>query len=202
MSDPAVDVRPIRQVSGESQFNEVFFTNLRVSDSQRLGEIGAGWQVSLTTLMNERQAIGTGMTTGFWEMLDYTREAETDRGEARTTGATDVDSADVLWQVEAGLNGRCVQLFSVRRADRREQNLVGRATGVAQGVPRRLDRHRGRIFVVAGHRALTTTGSDRLAGESKIGYVRSVADDSGQNSLPLLSAFEGGSLLHSQGELA
>ena len=82
MIDPAVEIRPIKQVSGEAQFNEVFFTNLRVPDAQRLGEIGEGWQVSLTTLMNERQAIGTGMTTGFWEMLDYVREVDTSGGVA------------------------------------------------------------------------------------------------------------------------
>ena len=76
MTDPAIDVRPIRQVSGESQFNEVFFSNLRIPDEQRLGEVGEGWQVSLTTLMNERQAIGTGMTTGFWEILDFAKRAD------------------------------------------------------------------------------------------------------------------------------
>jgi alkylation response protein AidB-like acyl-CoA dehydrogenase len=80
MESPGVEVRPIKQVSGESQFNEVFFTNLRIPDSQRLGEVGAGWQVSLTTLMNERQAIGTSMAGGFGEILDYARQAQTADG--------------------------------------------------------------------------------------------------------------------------
>ena len=48
------------QLTGESDFNEVYFTDVRVPDSQRLGEVGRGWQVSLTTLMNERAAIGAG----------------------------------------------------------------------------------------------------------------------------------------------
>jgi alkylation response protein AidB-like acyl-CoA dehydrogenase len=60
MHDPAVDVRPIKQASGSSGFNEVFFTDLRVKDSQRVGEVGQGWQVALTTLMHERLAVGGG----------------------------------------------------------------------------------------------------------------------------------------------
>ena len=71
MDEPGIDVRGIKQVAGESAFNEVFFTNLRVSDDRRLGEVGDGWAVSLTTLMNERQAIGSGIPTGFDELLKY-----------------------------------------------------------------------------------------------------------------------------------
>jgi alkylation response protein AidB-like acyl-CoA dehydrogenase len=60
MHDPAVEVRPIKQASGGSGFNEVFFTDLRVKDSHRIGEVGQGWQVALTTLMHERLAVGGG----------------------------------------------------------------------------------------------------------------------------------------------
>jgi alkylation response protein AidB-like acyl-CoA dehydrogenase len=55
---PGVTVRPLRQITGEAHFNEVFFDDVRVPDSQRLDEVGAGWKVALTTLMNERMAIG------------------------------------------------------------------------------------------------------------------------------------------------
>ncbi|MGR3321019.1 MAG: acyl-CoA dehydrogenase family protein [Pseudooceanicola sp.] len=58
MRAPGVKVRPIHQMSGASHFNEVFFTDLRVSDDQRLGAVGEGWKVALTTLMNERLAVG------------------------------------------------------------------------------------------------------------------------------------------------
>ena len=58
MKAQGVEVKPIKQLTGDSDFNEVYFTDVRVSDSQRLGEVGQGWQVSLTTLMNERAAIG------------------------------------------------------------------------------------------------------------------------------------------------
>ena len=58
MHSPGIEVRPIRQMAGESEFNEVFFTGLRVPDAQRLGAVGAGWKVALTTLMHERLAVG------------------------------------------------------------------------------------------------------------------------------------------------
>ena len=58
MHQPGVEVRPLRQMTGESEFNEVYFTDARIPDEERLGEIGEGWRVSLTTLMNERVAIG------------------------------------------------------------------------------------------------------------------------------------------------
>lgn len=60
MKSAGVEIKPIRQISGDANFNEVYFTDLRVSDSQRLGAEGQGWQVALTTLMNERASIGAG----------------------------------------------------------------------------------------------------------------------------------------------
>jgi alkylation response protein AidB-like acyl-CoA dehydrogenase len=58
MHDPTVEVRPLRQMTGEAEFNEVYFTDTRIPDSERLGPEGEGWRVSLTTLMNERVSIG------------------------------------------------------------------------------------------------------------------------------------------------
>ncbi len=55
-----VDVRPLRQITGEAEFNEVYLTDVRVPDSHRIGEVGEGWRVSLTTLANERVTIGGG----------------------------------------------------------------------------------------------------------------------------------------------
>jgi alkylation response protein AidB-like acyl-CoA dehydrogenase len=60
MDQPGVEVRPLRQITGDAEFNEVFFTDARVPDTERLGEEGDGWRVALTMLMNERVAIGAG----------------------------------------------------------------------------------------------------------------------------------------------
>ena len=60
MKAPGVEVRPLRQMTGGASFNEVFFTDVRVPDSHRLGDVNQGWTVALTTLMNERAAIGGG----------------------------------------------------------------------------------------------------------------------------------------------
>ncbi len=64
MRSPGVEARPIRQINGGSGFNEVFFTDVRVPDSNRLGAVGDGWRVAITTLMNERVAIGGGSSAG------------------------------------------------------------------------------------------------------------------------------------------
>ena len=58
MKQPGVEVRPLQQMTGQAEFNEVFFTDARVPDDQRLGAVGHGWNVALTTLMNERVSIG------------------------------------------------------------------------------------------------------------------------------------------------
>lgn len=64
MRAPGVDVRPLRQMTGGASFNEVFFNDVRIPDSHRLGDVNGGWTVALTTLMNERAAIGGGMSSG------------------------------------------------------------------------------------------------------------------------------------------
>lgn len=88
MRSPGVEVRPIKQANGQSSFNEVYFTDVRIPDAQRLGAVGQGWEVSLTTLMNERLSIGSGMSTGFPELFRFCMEAEID-------GAPAVDDAGV-----------------------------------------------------------------------------------------------------------
>jgi alkylation response protein AidB-like acyl-CoA dehydrogenase len=61
MHAPGVEVRPLFQITGEAEFNEVFFTDVRMPDSARIGDEGEGWRVAVTTLMNERVSIGGGV---------------------------------------------------------------------------------------------------------------------------------------------
>jgi alkylation response protein AidB-like acyl-CoA dehydrogenase len=60
MEDPGIEIRPIKQMNGGSGFNQVFFTDVRIPDSYRIGAVGDGWRVAITTLMNERSSIGSG----------------------------------------------------------------------------------------------------------------------------------------------
>ncbi|MDB5467870.1 MAG: dehydrogenase family protein [Phenylobacterium sp.] len=73
MHDPGIEVKPIHQMSGGSGFNEVFFTDVRVKDSQRLGAIDDGWKVSLVTLMNERLAVGGASGAGWAQFMEAAR---------------------------------------------------------------------------------------------------------------------------------
>lgn len=61
MNSPGVDVRPLRQITGDAEFNEVYLTDVRVPDANRVGDVGEGWRASLTTLMNERTELGGGL---------------------------------------------------------------------------------------------------------------------------------------------
>jgi alkylation response protein AidB-like acyl-CoA dehydrogenase len=71
MTSPGVEVRPLRQLTGEAEFNEVYFTDVVVPDTDRIGDVGAGWAVARTTLMNERTALGgTGAPRGSGAIAD------------------------------------------------------------------------------------------------------------------------------------
>jgi alkylation response protein AidB-like acyl-CoA dehydrogenase len=63
MHAPGVEVRPLRQMTGEAEFNEIYMTDARIPDAHRLGDVGDGWRVSMTTLMNERVSIGGSVAT-------------------------------------------------------------------------------------------------------------------------------------------
>ncbi|GAA1970475.1 acyl-CoA dehydrogenase family protein [Amycolatopsis minnesotensis] len=84
MSAPGVEVRPLRQITGEAEFNEVFLSEVRIPDSQRLGAVGEGWKVAQTTLMNERVAIGGTPMPREGGLLGPVAEAWREHPELRT----------------------------------------------------------------------------------------------------------------------
>ena len=74
MHSPGIEVKPLRQMTGEAEFNEVFFNDARIADVNRLGAVGDGWRVALTTLMNERVTIGGSVSSSvFGSIQDVLR---------------------------------------------------------------------------------------------------------------------------------
>ena len=115
MRSEGVDVRPIKQINGGSSFNEVYFDNVRIPDAQRLGEVGDGWRVSLTTLMNERMAIGGAIPTGITDFIDLVSSLVLDSEKA-------IDRADV----KASLADYYVKAAGLKNAAIRSTNLVAK----------------------------------------------------------------------------
>jgi alkylation response protein AidB-like acyl-CoA dehydrogenase len=113
MHAPGVDVRPLRQITGDAEFNEVFFENARVPDAWRLGPVGDGWRVAITTLMNERVSLsGPGSVSGdtiggspIQRIIDRHRPVEDPRLRQRLAAA---------W-----IDHRIIGLNNQRAADRR-----------------------------------------------------------------------------------
>jgi len=98
MKSPGIEVRRIKQISGTSNFNEVFFTDVRIPDRQRLGKVGEGWKVSLTTLMNERLAVGDAPGPDFDDIFALARSIDLDDGPAIKNPAVRERLAD--WYVK------------------------------------------------------------------------------------------------------
>ncbi len=113
MQDPGVEVRPLRQLTGDSEFNEVSLRDARIPDGQRLGEVGQGWRVAMTTLANERNAIGGGSSMRGTGSISTALRLWRDRPELRTPA----------------LRERLVELFA--RAD--ALRLTGDRLRVEQG---------------------------------------------------------------------
>ena len=82
MKSPGIDIRPIKQISGSSSFNEVFFSDVKIPDAQRLGKEGEGWRVAITTLMNERVETGVRPAPDFDDIFALARELVLENGPA------------------------------------------------------------------------------------------------------------------------
>ncbi len=89
MKQPGVEVRPLRQLTGEAEFNEVFITDARIPDADRIGEVGQGWTVSMATLMNERVSIGGNAMPREGGMIASAARTWREHPELRTPGLHD-----------------------------------------------------------------------------------------------------------------
>ena len=119
MHAPGVEVRPLVQTTGEAEFNEVYFTDVRIPDSERLGDVGEGWRVSLTTLMNERVSIGGQVhPRGSGLIAVAVQPVEAARRERH--GAVARDELARLW-IDAEVN----RLTNIRASQTRKKGTPG-----------------------------------------------------------------------------
>ncbi|MFM8355744.1 MAG: acyl-CoA dehydrogenase family protein [Gammaproteobacteria bacterium] len=131
MKSPGIEVKPIKQISGEAHFNEVYFTDVRVPDSQRLGAVGQGWQVSLTTLMNERASIGAGgSAVGFDSVYRLAQKVQIDDRPAIENASVRAKLADWYCQ-ESGLRYTAYRTLTAlsRGAIPGPENSIGKLVG-------------------------------------------------------------------------
>jgi acyl-CoA dehydrogenase len=108
MSAPGITVRPIKQLSSSSHFNEVFFDDVVVPDEQRLGAVNGGWQVALTTLTNERMTLSASTPVGFDEIFEFALQRD-------GNGSAPVDFDDVRLRLADWYTKVCGMRFGVYR---------------------------------------------------------------------------------------
>ncbi len=129
MHAPGAEVRPLYQLTGEAEFNECFFTDVRVRDADRLGGVGDGWRVAITTLMNERVSIGGNAPPrgagAIGEVLRLYRE--------RFAGETGQRAGVVRDEVlRAWVRTEVLRLTNLRAADARRRGTPGPEGSVAK----------------------------------------------------------------------
>jgi alkylation response protein AidB-like acyl-CoA dehydrogenase len=170
MTAPGVTVRPLRQMTGEIEFNEVFLDNVRVPDARRVGEIGDGWRVATTTLMNERVVL-SGSGTGSSGNVGGAKMASV-LALARETGAS---SRPV---VRDALVSRWMEATVIRLLNQRTRALraagrpgpEGSLAKLAQGLHNRRLQQTAVQLLGAGGQAFVPGSS--LAGSSIQGFLR------------------------------
>jgi alkylation response protein AidB-like acyl-CoA dehydrogenase len=117
MKAPGVEVRPLKQITGDAEFNEVFFTDVRIPDSNRVGEVGQGWAVATETLMNERVALSGAGSTGGGNVGGGPVDDLV--ALAKTNGAwADATIRDRL--IQAAIEGRIIKITNFRAAAQRK----------------------------------------------------------------------------------
>ncbi|MFZ9482204.1 MAG: acyl-CoA dehydrogenase family protein [Ilumatobacteraceae bacterium] len=119
MHDPTVDVRPLRQMTGEAEFNEVYFTDTRIANKEMLGNPGDGWRVSLTTLMNERVSIGGSIPQKGSGTIAHLMKTWADAPEWRKDASTR-DEVMKLW-----IRAEALRLTNIRANQNRKMGDPG-----------------------------------------------------------------------------
>jgi alkylation response protein AidB-like acyl-CoA dehydrogenase len=154
MHTPGLEVRPLRQITGEAEFNEVYLTDVRIPDDNRIGAEGEGWRVSLTTLMNERSTIGgsggspkrgsggIGEAVKIWQALPADKRM-----------AAQKDQLMKMW-----VRAECLRLTNMRGSENRKAGNPGPEGSVAK------------LAMAEFNKALFELCIDMLGADAMIGY--------------------------------
>ena len=102
---PGVEVRPLRQITGDPEFNEIFFTDVRVPRDSMLGQPGEGWNVAMTTLLHERGTLGFALTAGLEKAVNRLVQLAKEPGPDGTRPADDPVVRDQIAQFWIDLQG-------------------------------------------------------------------------------------------------
>jgi alkylation response protein AidB-like acyl-CoA dehydrogenase len=108
MKTPGVEVRPIMMMSGDNELNEVFLTDVRIPDNQRVGEVGGGWKVIISTLMNERAALGSGTGLSWRDIIKLAGQVPSFEGTALD------DPTFREWLADLYVDAEAIRLLSFR----------------------------------------------------------------------------------------
>ena len=172
MHGPGVDVRPLRQITGDAEFNEVFFENARVPDAWRLGSVGEGWRVAITTLMNERVSLsGPGSVSGdtiggspIQRVIDRYRPVSDPRVRQRLAAA---------W-----IDHRIIALNNQRAADRRRRGAeAGPEGSITKLQSAEFNQRLQKLAVdLAGADVIAWNGAP-LTGDATLSWATTVTDD-------------------------
>jgi alkylation response protein AidB-like acyl-CoA dehydrogenase len=175
MHAPGVEVRPLRQMTGDAEFNEVFFNDVRIPDSMRLGPIGEGWMVATTTLMNERAALsGAGSASdqnvGGGAVDDLVVKA-------KKTGAWD-DAALRQRLVQAVIEGRLIKMTNLRAtAARKAGKQPGPEGSITKLFQAEYNKRLQNLAVdLLGSSATAWSDGDRDTGAAVRGFLRARAN--------------------------
>jgi len=172
MHQPGVEVRPLRQITGDAEFNEVFFENARVPDAWRLGPVGDGWRVAITTLMNERVSLsGPGSVSG-----DTIGGSPVERIIAGFAPVNDPLLRQRL--AAAWIDHRVIALNNQRAADRRRRGAeAGPEGSITKLQSAEFNQRLQKLAVdLEGVSGVAWEGKG-LTGEATLSFAGSVADD-------------------------
>jgi alkylation response protein AidB-like acyl-CoA dehydrogenase len=175
MRSPGVEVRPLKQITGDAEFNEVFFNDVRVPDANRIGPVGEGWAVATTTLMNERVALSGAGSVSDTNVGGGAVDALI--ADARRSGAWD-DPVLRDRLLQAVIEGRLIRVTNLRASAARK---AGKPAGPEGSITKLFQaeynqRLQNLAVDLLGSRAMAWDTTDEATETTITGFLRSRAN--------------------------